>query len=249
MSGLLRLEAKELFGLELELSVTGHYDDWLEGAADEEDPHRDLPNVQIPFELLTHLLLLARHGEDEAGDDQTQEGDQEDERDPEHSETCFDHRVHHRPLDHVDGGRHLPRPMTHPHSHLLALHSGRLVAGGLPKVHSLPLNDIFVSDDLGDGEELPDVTGGLVTPHGSHRRHAALLTARQSHADDVEGEVDGDQEEREVGDGDAELERSCLLEVEEGRDGTPGAAGGEAGEVEAGGDPENDEPAKHSEGE
>ena len=65
----------------------------------------------------------------------------------------------------------------------------------------------------------------------------------------MEGEVDGHQEEGEVGDGDAELETCCLLKVEEGGDGTPGAAGREAGEVEAGGDTEDNEPAKHSEGE
>ena len=65
----------------------------------------------------------------------------------------------------------------------------------------------------------------------------------------MEGEVDGHQEEGQVGDGDAELEGSSVLEIEEGRHGTPGAARGEAGEVEAGGDAEHNEPAEHSESE
>ena len=82
------------------------------------------------------------------------------------------------------------------------------------------------------------------------RRHGALvLTGGERHPDDVEGEVDGYEEEGEVGDGDAELEGSSVLKVEEGGDGTAGAAGREAGEVEAGRDSQDDEPAKHSEGE
>ena len=80
------------------------------------------------------------------------------------------------------------------------------------------------------------------------RCHGALvLTGGERHPDDVEGEVDGYEEEGEVGDGDAELEGSSVLKVEEGRHGTARAAGGEAGEVETGRDCQHDEPAQHSE--
>ena len=81
----------------------------------------------------------------------------------------------------------------------------------------------------------------------SHR--GLVLTVGERHPDDVEGEVDGNEEEGEVGDGDAELEGSSVLEIEEGRHGTPGAARGEAGEVEAGGDAKHNEPAEHSKSE
>ena len=80
---------------------------------------------------------------------------------------------------------------------------------------------------------------------GSHR--GLVLTVGEGHPDDVEREVDGNEEEREVGDGDAELEGGSVLKVEEGGHGTAGAAGGEAGEVETGRDCQHDEPAQHSE--
>ena len=65
----------------------------------------------------------------------------------------------------------------------------------------------------------------------------------------MEGEVDGHQEEGEVGDGDAELEGSSVLEVEQGGDSTARAAGGEAGEIETRRDRQHDEPAQHTESE
>ena len=84
-------------------------------------------------------------------------------------------------------------------------------------------------------------------PGWSHRGLA--LAVGERHPDYVEREVDSYEEEGEVGDGDAELEGSSVLEIEEGRHGTPGAARGEAGEVEAGGDAEHNEPAEHPESE
>ena len=74
--------------------------------------------------------------------------------------------------------------------------------------------------------------------------HRALgLTVDKRHPDDVEREVDGYEEEREVGDGDAELEGSSVLKVEQRRHRTARAAFREAGEIETGRDCQDDEPA------